>query len=128
MNNAIIIKKSIRCWALKQKCQCGEAVEVFFTVPDFGDCNKLFICLGCAAIFAIDPEREFYSKIPFDELKKKLDCPVCNTPLREAKPYPENYLCSHCKTIGSFVRMDNTIPPASESVIRECYDPYAIQT
>jgi hypothetical protein len=32
----------------------------FATVPDFGDAPQLFTCAKCGALFAVDPEQEFY--------------------------------------------------------------------
>src|ERR1043166_9842661 len=117
-------KTLVRCWPVKEKCHCGETVEIFFTVPDFGDCNKLFPRLGCGEVFSVNPETEFYSHTPFEKLREKLSCPVCGTSLEKTVPFPDNYICKHCKTVDSFVRMGNEIPPDNKSTVKECWNPY----
>jgi rubredoxin len=120
-------KQLILGWSEKIKCQCGKDVEVFYTVPDFGDCEKLFICPGCETVFAFHPEEEFYSHTPFEKLKERLHCPVCRISLNQSLPYPKTFICPDCKTKGSFTKKDNIIPPYDEAVRKGCFTPYKVE-
>ncbi len=116
---------SIRCWKTQGQCESGEAIDTYFTVPDFGDSYNLFTCLKCSAIFAVDPNKEFYSGIPFNELKQNLQCPVCGESLDSIVPYPDTYICPQTKGRGSLMRMERTIPPDNLSIIYDFWDPYS---
>ena len=118
-------KIKVRCWKGQTQCPSGALVVVYYTVPDFGDCFKLFTCLKCGTVLAVDPENEFYSKIPFEQLREKIHCPVCNTSLATLTPYPDSFVCITCKVVGHFEKSDRTIPPDDQSVVMEFWNPYA---
>jgi len=118
-------KASVRCWKAHAKCDSGEVVDVYYTVPDFGDQYELFTCLNCGEIFAVHPDAEYYSGVPFEELKQRLRCPVCSEPLKYAVKYPDTYLCPQSKVKGSWVRGSRFIPPDDESTIQSFWDPYS---
>jgi uncharacterized C2H2 Zn-finger protein len=85
-----------RCWEVQATCACGDNVIVYLTVPDYGDAFHLFTCLRCGAVFAVDPEREAYSDLPFGDLKRRLNCPGCGTLMTGVVPYPDNFRCLVC--------------------------------
>ena len=120
-------KITVRCWNLIEECGGGERVEIYFTIPDFGDAHRLFTCLTCGAIFAVDPDREYYSGISFDDLRATLVCPVCETTLKIAVPYPETFSCPQTREVGHHV-VDTKIPPDEDSVTRDFWDPYSTLT
>lgn len=114
----------VRCWKDQERCESGDVVNVYFTVSDYGDAVKLFICLTCGAIFGIHPDTEYYSGVSFEELRKDLTCPVCHRPLKDVVPYPDTFLCPDLKHTGSYLRPDRTIPAAESSVTMEFWNPY----
>jgi rubredoxin len=117
-------KIAVRCWRDEAACECGKAIPVYFTVPDFGDAVKLFICLHCGAILAVDPETEHYSGMPFEKLRNGLECPSCRYSLADVVPYPDTFLCPDLQHTGLYSRVDRTIPPAASSVVMEFWNPY----
>jgi len=117
-------KIGVRCWRDEAACECGQPMGVYFTVPDFGDAIKLFICLHCGAIFAVNPDTEYYSGVPFERLRKTLQCPNCGWSLENVVPYPDSFLCPDLEHIGSYSRPDQNIPLAEESVAMEFWSPY----
>ena len=104
-------------------CADGTRQTVLFTVPDFGDAPHLFICAKCGALFAVNPEDEFYAKRQFSKEKQKLSCPECNASLADALPYPENYRCDSTGELDRYERMTRTIPPDEESIVVEFWNP-----
>jgi len=116
----------------KRKCRCFKAISncdassivLYFTVADFGDADQLFTCVHCGALFAIDPEREYYSGVPFSTIKGRLSCPECGNGLVDVVPYPDTFICPDGSE-GHFSRSDNSIPPDSEAVLVEFWDPYS---
>ena len=116
-------KIAIRCWKDVAACECGK-VAIYYTVPDYGDAAKLFICLHCATIFAVDPDTEYYSKVPFERLKRSLSCESCGYSLKDVVPYPATFLCPDSLHRGSYTRFDRTIPPDETSVVMEFWNPY----
>ena len=63
-------KNAIRCWSDVAVCDCGKLVTIYYTVPDYGDAIKLFICLHCGALFAVNPDAEYYSRVPLTGLRQ----------------------------------------------------------
>jgi len=117
--------RNVRCWKVERQCESGETVEIYFTVPDFGDNDRLFTCLNCAAIFAVSPDAEYYSGVPFEKLRERTYCAVCGTTLKGLAAYPDTYLYPQSKKVGHFSRDDRTIPPDNEAVVKEFWDPYS---
>jgi rubredoxin len=115
-------KVKIRCWKAVARCSDDTLVTVYFTVSDFGDAPKLFVCSNCGAIFAVDPDKESYSKRKFSDEKEKLKCPECGDSLANVLPSPENFRCPSGE-MGRYQRRDRTIPPDDEAVVVEFWDP-----
>jgi rubredoxin len=118
-------KRGVRCWKAEAECDNGEKVEVYFTVSDFYQADKLFTCLSCSALFAVDPDREYYSGVPFEQLCQQLTCPVCGSPLKDLVEYPKTFSCAGGKEVGHYSRFDRSIPPDDQSVVQEFWDPYS---
>jgi hypothetical protein len=114
----------VRCWRDEAESDCGAPVTIYFTTPDFGDPIRLFICLQSGEIFAVNPETEYYSRMPFETLRKTLACPSCGNSLEHVVPYPDTFLCPDLKHIGSYTRWDRTIPPAETSVVMDFWSAY----
>jgi rubredoxin len=113
----------VRCYPTVT--QCGTAkIPLFFTVADFRYFDQLFTCVNCGAVLAVDADREHYSRVPFEMLKRKLSCPDCGSSLETAAQYPDTFICPD-GSVGHYMRGDNSIPPDSESVIVDLWDPYS---
>ena len=118
-------KTGVRCWEAEAESDDGEKVRVYFTVSDFYEAAKLFTCLSCSALFAVDPDREYYSGVPFEQLRQQLVCPDCGASLNDVVEYPQTFVCPGSKEIGHYYRYDRTIPPDDESTVQEFWDPYS---
>jgi hypothetical protein len=119
-------KVKVRCWETAALCSDGCQQTLLFTVADFGDAFQLFTCGKCGALFAVDPEREFYAKRKFSEEKFKLKCPERKANLGEVLPYPENFLCESTGKLDRHERMTRIIPPDNESVVVEFRNPLGL--
>lgn len=97
--------------------------RVAFAVPDFGDAPKLFMCIYCGALFAVDPDEAYYTKRDFDTHKQELLCPECNSSLASALPYPDNFRCKATNTLEHYERPTRSIPPYEESFVMEFWNP-----
>jgi rubredoxin len=116
-------KIKIRCWKAIAGCAGENQQPVCFTVPDFGDVPRLYVCPKCGALFAVDPEAEHYSKRNFEEEKKDMKCPECQNGLGDLLPYPESYRNELTGEIEHFERTSRTIPPDDQSIILELWNP-----
>jgi hypothetical protein len=116
-------KIKVRCWKDVAGCIGENQQTVFFTVPDFGDAPRLFVCSKCGALFAIDPNEKHFSKQDFQQLKNGLKCPECQNGLNDLLPYPENYRNGLTGEIEHFERTARTIPPDDQSIILELWNP-----
>ncbi len=96
---------------------------VLFTIPDFGDVPQLFTCARCGALFAVDPDQEFYTQRSFAGEKQKLQCPECSTSLGAALPYPANFHCESTGQLDRYERTERTIPSDKDSVVVEIWNP-----
>lgn len=119
-------KMVIRAWKDEIACTCGARVTVYFTVADFGDTYRLLTCIHCAALFAVHPEEEFYSGIPFVALAQGQGCPSCDKALSELQDYPATYLCLQSQHIGHYKRERDTIPTELGGEL-EVWDPYGFR-
>lgn len=117
--------RGVRCWKAQSRCTNNHHVELWFTVPDFGDQVRLFTCRGCGEVFAVDPDAEFYAKKPFDSFRRQLSCPRCHRSLADILPYPDSFVCPQCNEVQPYARADRSIPLAEDSVIHEFFDPYS---
>jgi rubredoxin len=116
-------KIKVRCWKDIAGCAGESQQTVYFTVPDFGDVPRLFVCPKCGALFAIDPQEEHYSERNFDQEKMGMKCPECQNGLGEVLPYPENYRNERTGEIEHFDRVSRTIPPDDQSIILDVWNP-----
>lgn len=116
-------KINVRCWKEIAGCVGEHQQPVYFTVPDFGDAPRLYVCPKCGALFAIDPETEHYSKRDFEKERKNMKCPECQNGLGDLLPYPENYRNEITGEIEHFERASRIIPPDDQSIILELWNP-----
>jgi len=116
-------KIQIRCWKEIAGCSGESQQTVYFTVPDFGDTARLYVCPKCGALFAIDAEAEHYSNRNFELEKKSMICPECRNGLSDLLPYPENYRNATTGEIERFDRSSRTIPSDNQSIILEVWNP-----
>ena len=116
-------KIKVRCWKETVGFSGEHQQPVYFTVPDFGDAFRLYLCPHCGALFAVDPEKEHYSNRSFEKEKKEMKCPECQNGLADALPYPENYRNDLTGEIEHFERNSRTIPPDDLSIILELWNP-----
>lgn len=112
-----------QCWKDTIRCETGETVDIFFTISDFYEGDRLFICPDCGAIFAVSPEEEHYSGKLFQSLKDKQECPECNNSLSHVLPYPENYRCPSSGRIERYAIASGVRPPIDTSVLVEFWNP-----
>jgi DNA-directed RNA polymerase subunit RPC12/RpoP len=118
-------KIKIRCWKEMAGCAGEDQQLVYFTIPDFGDAYRLYICPKCGALFAVHPETEHYSKRNFEKEKRDMKCPECKNGLSDILPYPENYRNERTGEIEHFERMSRTILPDEQSIVLEVWDPFS---
>jgi DNA-directed RNA polymerase subunit RPC12/RpoP len=118
-------KVQIRCWKEIAGFSGESQQVVYFTVSDFYEAHRLYVCPKCGALFAIDPEAEHYSKRNFEREKDGMTCPECGNGLGDLLPYPENYRNEATGEIEHFDRASRTIPPDSQSTILEVWNPLA---
>lgn len=116
-------KRKVRCFTASTTCG-GDVVGLWYSLPDFGDTDHLYMCIHCGAVLAVNVDREHYSGIPYSALKKTLTCPNCGKSLTTSVPYPDTFLCPD-GTLGHFFRGDNSIPSDSEAVVVDLWDPYS---
>jgi hypothetical protein len=67
-------KVFVKCWKVKVRCAHGDDQFLWITMPDFGDAFALFMCATCGALFAVDPEIDFYLGNNFDKENGRLSC------------------------------------------------------
>jgi DNA-directed RNA polymerase subunit RPC12/RpoP len=116
-------KLKVRCWKAVAGCAGENQQTIYFTVPDFYEAHRLYVCPKCGALFAVDPEAEYYLKRDFEREKHGMRCPVCQNRLTDLLPYPESYRDESTGEIEHFDRASNTIPPDDESIILEVWNP-----
>ena len=115
-------KIKVRCWKDIAGCAGEPQQPVYFTVPDFGDAPRLYVCQKCGALFAVDPKNEHYSRRNFDVEKSGITCPECQNSLADALPYPENYRSEVTGEIEHYTRTSRVIPPDDQSFILEFWN------
>ena len=113
----------VRCWKDTAQCSDGSRQTVYFTIADFGDARRLFVCPTCGQLFAVDPDEEFHTKRRFEDVKWESSCPVCGSNLGQALPYPNYFRCAATGQIDRFERVGRTIPPDEDSLVVECWNP-----
>lgn len=116
-------KTSIRCQIIDVICSDGSRQGVLVVTPDLGDPPDLYCCAACGAVFAVDPEREHYVGIRFEDLRAGLHCPECGTSMAGTLPYPENFVCRSTGKLETYRRGTRDIPHDSDCVAVEVWDP-----
>lgn len=116
-------KTRVQCWKTVVQCADGTQQTLVFTVPDFGDAHQLFTCPKCGALFAVDPDEEFYTKRSFLRERQKLQCPQCGTSLADALAYPANFRCESTGQLDHHEQDRRTIPPQKDSIVMEVWNP-----
>ena len=116
-------KINVRCWKDVAGCAGENQQTVYYTVPDFGNASRLYVCPKCGALFAVDPDAEFYSQRNFEKEKTGMNCPECQNNLCDLLPYPENYLNELTNEIEHYDRIERTIPPDDQSLVLEFWNP-----
>jgi len=116
-------KKLVRCYRGEALGAQDRLEDVWFTMPDFGDCDRLFSCTSCGTLFVASPEAEHYSGVALQKRIEQFVCPECSAPLPATlQPYPQTFRMSD----GSLSHFDagRVYPPDSESVVKEVWDIY----
>lgn len=114
-------KVLVRCYKGFAEANGKFNIEVVFTLPDMGYYKKLFTCIHCGELFAVDQENPQLAGKPLDEFVSKEVCPKCGSSLTQTlRAYPENFLTDDGK-IGHFIP-GHIIPPDSESLVMEVWE------
>jgi len=93
-------------------------IQVFYTVPDFGYCIKLFTCIKCGELFMADFENPSFENKTAGQIVGSTACPKCGHLLRDTiQPYPEHFRTED-GLIGRF-EPDQIFPPDSESLVKK---------
>ncbi len=117
-------KIHIRVWPEEVSCSCDVnlKVEVYLTTSDFYEACKLYICPNCFEIFALDPDRLYYSGKKFADIVKNSSCPNCNNSFENLLAYPKNYFCSKCKKRHILSIPLDKVFKDEDSVVKLFYD------
>jgi hypothetical protein len=108
----------VRCYQAFASIPGRANSEVYYTVPDFGYGNKLFICIECGKLFLIDFENPNFAGKTARQIAGETTCPDCKKLLRETlHAYPETFRTAD-GVVGHF-EPDKIIPPDSESIVKE---------
>lgn len=96
-------------------------IEVFYTIPEMGYWNKLFVCVKCGALFVLDSENPRSRGRTIEDIVSGVLCPKCNSHLRETiRDYPQNFLTDD-GSVGHF-EPERIIPPDSQSITKEFFE------
>jgi len=114
-------KVLVRCYKGFAAANGKFNIEIVFTVPDIGYYKKLFTCIHCGELFAVDQENPRLAGKPFDKFVANEVCPKCDSSLTQTlRAYPENFRTDDGK-IGHFIP-EHIIPPDSESLVKEFWE------
>jgi len=87
------------------KCADGTTVEIYETISDFYEGDRLFVCPHCGEMYAVNRDDEYYAKKTFESMKDRLFCAQCQKPLSDVLPHPDYYWCMKSQTIERFARL-----------------------
>ena len=121
-----LVKKSeVHAWRDEATCPEGHRVEVFYTLPDFGDAPHLYQCPQSGDLFSVSPDAEEYVGPQWDLKRQTAACPTCAASLEYAHAFPDAFRCPECGALGRYEIQGYAYPEESRSVTEECWDPYA---
>lgn len=118
-------RSQVRAWRDEAHCPNGHTVEIFFTLPDYGDAPDLYQCRTSGDLFCVSPGAEEYVGPAWDQRRKSEYCPTCNESLEFASSYPDTFRCPVCGASGRYETDTNAYPDDDRSVVTPCWDPYA---
>jgi len=95
------MKKAIRrAYKFSAKCPCGKSVDIYITIPDFGDPPIVNKCNICDVLYWYTPDDDYYIK-PLDEQVGDKNCIKCNAKLRSSlESTHKNIKCDCGKTFS----------------------------
>lgn len=115
-------KTTVMVYCYKIKCEsCNQDINVYYTVPDFGDSPVIRKCKHCGQFYWYTAEDECYIK-PLAEQMDNDKCEVCGAILKNSL-IPTHKFINCC---GYEFSLDddfagNIIPPNNEMVPLEVY-------
>jgi hypothetical protein len=111
-------------WGKTVRCGEGHSVELFFTLPDYGDAPVLYQCPVSGDVFAVSRDAEQYVGPSWDALRETGACPECDTPLALAWAYPRTFRCPVDGLENHVELQIDRYPPDEERRHLDCWDPY----
>ena len=111
-------------WSTEATCREGHTVEVFYTLPDYGDAPALYQCQTSGDVFAVSPDAEQYIGPVWDERRISETCPTCAEGLQYAPGYPDTFRCPVCGAPGHLALQVERYPTDAARSSFECWDPY----
>lgn len=111
-------------WGRKVHCRIGHVVEIFYTLPDYGDAPALYQCGVSGDLFAVSPDAEHYVGPAWDELRQRITCPTCGESLTFVREYPHTFRCAICGLENHIELQIDRYPPDEERATIRCWDPY----
>jgi ribosomal protein S27AE len=111
-------------WRKAVGCSRGHTVEIFFTLPDYGDASALYQCLKSGDLVAVSPDAEQYIGPVWDIRRSNESCPTCGDTLALAPRYPETFRCPICGTVNKIELDIDRYPDEEDRSQTECWDPY----
>jgi hypothetical protein len=114
----------VRSWTDEAQCPNGHAVDVVFTLPDYGDAPALYQCRTSGDLFCVSLDAEHYIGPPWDTRRRSEECPTCRESLEYAISYPDNFRCPVCGELGRYEVDITRYPDESRSTVSNCWDPY----
>jgi len=121
---SVVQRTRVGGWGKKVQCQRGHSVEVFYTLPDYGDAPVLYQCLVSGDLIAVSPDAEQYIGPPWDVKRKDESCPTCAEPLAFAPRYPETFRCPICGALNHLELTVKKYPADEERTEFSAWDPY----
>jgi hypothetical protein len=114
----------VEAWGYDARCVLGHDVEIYYTLPDYGDAPALYQCPVSGDLFAVSPDAEQYIGPAWSEKRNEGACPTCREPVANAHAYPSIYRCTACGTLNHSVPPAVSYPPEKDRRELNCWDPY----
>jgi hypothetical protein len=112
-------------WSTNARCRNGHVVDIYYTLPDYGDAAALYQCPTSGDLFAVSPDAEHYIGPAWEERRALESCPSCGKELQDAPRYPETFHCPVCGIQSHFALHIIKYPSDAERQNFECWDPYS---